>query len=99
MPASRSVYVYYKTRPESFSATSAALRRLPAAMAEAGYHCRVQQRCDLSSDGQHTWMEIYDAVPEEEMKHWRQIRLEIISALGLSGVYSGEIFEVFVDIH
>ena len=68
-------------------------------MAEAGYHCRVQQRCDLSSDGQHTWMEIYGAVPEEEMKHWRQIRLEIISALGLSSVYSGEIFEVFVDIY
>jgi hypothetical protein len=99
MPASRSVYIYYKTRPESFSVTLAALRRLEAAMAEAGYRCRVQQRCDLSSEGQHTWMEIYDAVPEEEMNHWRQIRLEIISVLGLSGVYSGEIFEVFVDIH
>ena len=98
MPAFRSVYIYYKTRTESFSVTLASLRRLQAAMADGGYRCRIQQRCDLSSDGQHTWMEIYDSVPDEDMNDWRQMRLDAASALGLSTVFAREVIEVFVDI-
>lgn len=93
-----SVYVYYKTESDQYAEIRGMLIGLPSAMTKAGYRCRVQQRRDLSSDGRHTWMEIYEDVPLDTVDEFPSVRKKIVSSIGLAPYLSSAHVEVFSEL-
>lgn len=93
------VYVYFKTPAADEMAVSHALVVFMRGMLDQGYGCRVQRRCDPSSDGRLTWMEIYEGLHQGDLGQWRLARDSVWRDAGSDLYRAAEAIEVFSEIN
>lgn len=78
------LFIYYKFKPEDYPNVARDAKRLITAIEESvpGVRARLLKRPEVSSTGEHTWMEAYEFAAEQ--KDLLQSRLaELVKSHGL----------------
>ena len=90
------LFVYYKFKPEDYPNVALDAKRLITAIEQSvpGVRASLLKRPEVSSTGEHTWMEAYEL--ESEHKALLETRLtELVANSGLPG---GRRVEWFIEV-
>lgn len=90
------LFVYYKFKPKAYPSAARDANELIAAIEKSvpGVRARLLMRPDISSAGEHTWMETY----ELETDHKTLLEQRLSELVADSGLPDGRRLEWFVEL-